>query len=86
LYALGQATQNESLPKIGITAGAIWHALNSKGERSLPQLKKLAKAKSPMFDWAIGWLAREDRILITPEKRSFRVQLKDTQTKAAGTA
>jgi len=39
--------------------------------------------ESPLFDWAIGWLAREDKIAITPEKRSFRVQLKDSQTKAA---
>jgi len=72
--------------KIGTVAGAIWNALNTKGALSLAQLKREVDEKTLLFDWAIGWLAREDRILITPEKRSFRIQLKDTQTKAASTA
>ena len=72
--------------KIGTVAGVIWNALNTKGALSLAELKREVDEKTPLFDWAIGWLAREDRILITPEKRSFRIQLKDTQTKAASTA
>jgi hypothetical protein len=72
--------------EIGAAAGAIWHALNNKGELSLTQLKRVAKAKTPLFDWAIGWLAREDKIVITPEKRSFWIKLKDTHAKTAGTA
>ena len=69
--------------EIGTAAGEIWHALNEKGELSLAQLKKEVKGKSPLFDWAIGWLAREDKIVITREKRGFRVQLKDAQTRLA---
>jgi Winged helix-turn-helix domain (DUF2582) len=69
--------------QIGSTAGEIWRALNGKRELSLAQLKEMVKGKSPLFDWAIGWLAREDKIAITPGKRGFRVQLKDTQTKTA---
>jgi Winged helix-turn-helix domain (DUF2582) len=69
--------------EIGTAAGSIWHALNGKGELSLEQIKKEVKGTSPLFDWAIGWLAREDKIAITREKRSFRVALKDSQTKAA---
>jgi Winged helix-turn-helix domain (DUF2582) len=72
--------------KIGTLAGAIWNVLNTKGAMSLAQLKIEVDQKTPLFDWSVGWLAREDRLLITPEKRSFRIQLKDTQTKAAGTA
>jgi len=34
--------------------------------------------KTPIFDWAIGWLAREDKIAITRDKKSFYVRLKDT--------
>jgi hypothetical protein len=49
---------------------------------SLAQLKKKVKAKAPLFDWAIGWLAREDRIAITPEKSSFRVRLREAQATA----
>ncbi len=70
--------------EIGKTAGAIWDALNPKGELSLSELKKEIKGKEPAFDWAIGWLARENRIVITPEKRSFRIRLKKEHAKATG--
>jgi len=49
---------------------------------SLTQLKNQVKAKAPVFDWAIGWLAREDQIVITPEKRSFRIRLREQHAKA----
>jgi CheY-like chemotaxis protein len=62
--------------EIGRMAGAIWHALSTRGERSLAQLKKEVSGKGPLFDWAIGWLAREDKIVITPNNRSFTVRLK----------
>jgi hypothetical protein len=62
--------------EIGQTAGAIWHALNTHGELSLAQLKKLVEEKGPVFEWAIGWLAREDKIVIIPKKRSFSIRLK----------
>jgi winged helix-turn-helix protein DUF2582 len=63
--------------EIGKAAGAIWKALSTKGELSLSQLKKATKWKPPIFDWVIGWLAREDKIVITPEKRLFRVRLRE---------
>jgi len=61
--------------EIGATAGAIWNILHAKGELSLSQLKKQTKAKSQVFDWAIGWLARENKIEFTQQKRSIRVRL-----------
>jgi len=61
--------------EIGATAGAIWKILHAKGELSLSQLKKQTKAKPPVFDWAIGWLARENKIAFTQQKRSIRVRL-----------
>lgn len=67
--------------EIGTAAGAIWDALNTKGELSLGELKKKVKGKEPTFDWAIGWLAREDQIVITPEKRSFRIRLREQHAK-----
>ena len=62
--------------EIGTMAGAIWGALEANGETSLAKLKKDLKAASPLFDWAIGWLAREDKIDLTQEKRTMRVCLK----------
>ncbi len=70
--------------EIGSTAGIIWHDLNDRGELSLAKLKKAVNGKTPVFDWAIGWLAREDKLVITSERRAFHIQLKDAHTKTAG--
>jgi len=72
--------------EIGMTAGAIWQALNTKGELSLAQVKKDVKGKPPIFDWAIGWLAREGKIVITPVGRSFRIRLTEAQAQAPGSS
>jgi hypothetical protein len=61
---------------IGQMAGAIWYVLNTHGELSLAQLKKVVEAKGPIFEWAIGWLAREGKVVLTPKKRSFSIRLK----------
>jgi hypothetical protein len=76
----GGAMQRE----IGTTAGLIWNALNTKGELSLAQLKTAVGCKTPVFDWAVGWLTREDKIVIIREGRTFRVGLKGAEAKAAG--
>jgi hypothetical protein len=70
--------------EIGTTAGAIWHALNANGELSLRGLKEQIEAKSPLFEWAIGWLAREDKIVIKRHQRSYRVCLNDAHARSAG--
>jgi hypothetical protein len=61
--------------EIGTMAGAIWHTLEANGEMTMAKLKKDVKATSPLFDWAIGWLAREGKIILTTEKRTIRVCL-----------
>lgn len=71
--------------EIGTTAGTVWQILNAKGELSLPSLKQQAAAKSPVFEWAIGWLAREGKVIITRRQKSYHVRLNDAQTGTAGT-
>ena len=68
--------------EIGTMAGAIWHALEANGEMTVAKLKKELKATSPLFDWAIGWLAREDKIMLTAEKRFTRACLKGWHTQS----
>jgi hypothetical protein len=70
--------------EIGTTAGAIWQALNAKGELSLPSLKQEVEAKSPVFDWAVGWLAREDKVIIKRHQKSYRVRLNEPQAHTVG--
>lgn len=71
------------MEEIGVVAGAIWCVLDANGEMALAKLKKEVKAEGPLFDWAIGWLAREDKITLTRDKRSYRVCLKGRQSQAA---
>ena len=68
--------------EIGTMAGVIWHTLETNGEMTVAKLKKELKATSPVFDWAIGWLAREDKIMLTMEKRSTRVCLNGWHTQS----
>jgi hypothetical protein len=72
--------------EIGTMAGAIWQTLEANGEMTLSKLKKELNAESPLFDWAIGWLAREDKIVLTAEKRSVRVCLKGWHTQSVHAA
>ena len=65
--------------EIGNAAGQVWRALHEKGELSLPQLKKTTHLSAPLLDWALGWLAREEKLVIVrdPAKRgSLHVRLK----------
>ena len=59
------------IEEIGAVAGAIWHALDANGEMTLSKLKKEVKVEGPLFDMAIGWLAREDKIELMRDKRSI---------------
>ncbi len=72
--------------EIGAVAGAIWHALDENGEMTLAKLKKDVKAEGPVFDWAIGWLAREDKIELAREKRSVLAWLKGREAQRANAA
>jgi len=72
--------------EIGKVAGSIWRTLDENGEMTMSKLKKETGIETALFDWAIGWLAREDKIELTPEKRSLRVCLKGWQPQRANAA
>ena len=62
--------------EIGLMAGKIWHALEAKGEMSVAALKKAIGTREPSADWAIGWLAREDKIVLRRERNMVKVALR----------
>jgi hypothetical protein len=74
------------IEEIGAVAGAIWHVLDMNGEMMLAKLKKEVEAEGPLFDWAIGWLAREDKIELMRDKRSIHVWLKGRESQRANAA
>ena len=65
------------IQSIGDTAGKVWKFLNEKGEANLNQLKKGVKSDSNLVLQAIGWLAREDKLLIEKRGRFTTYGLKE---------
>lgn len=63
-------------PQIGETAGGIWNLLNDGGPQTLAQIKKKLGASDELVSFALGWLAREDKVDITQEKKSYKIALK----------
>jgi hypothetical protein len=57
-----------------------------QSELPLARLKKAAKGKPRVFDWAIGWLTREDKIVITQEKRTFPLRARKDEGKGGKTS
>ena len=62
--------------QIGETAGQVWRLLERDGPQTLAQIKKNVDGKDDLVNYALGWLAREDKIEILAEKKTIRVQLK----------
>lgn len=62
--------------QVGLTAGKIWRQLSEGGPQTLTQLKKRIDGRADLVNFAIGWLAREDKVEIVQEKKNFRLQLK----------
>jgi hypothetical protein len=61
---------------VGETAGRIWHLLNDEGPQTIAQLKKKLNGSGEVLSFALGWLAREDKVDITQEKKTVKVALK----------
>lgn len=62
--------------QVGETAGKVWQALSNDGPQTISQLKRKLNGESELLNFAIGWLAREDKVELTQDKRNIRVQLK----------
>ncbi|MCM1022173.1 MAG: winged helix-turn-helix domain-containing protein [Muribaculum sp.] len=53
-----------NIDTIGYNAGLVWNALNEADALGLKQIKKVTKLKDKELYLALGWLARENKILI----------------------
>jgi hypothetical protein len=62
--------------QVGETAGQVWQILSQNGPQTLLQLKKKLNGTAELVNFAVGWLAREDKIDITPEKKELRIHLR----------
>jgi hypothetical protein len=62
--------------QVGETAGSVYRLLESEGALTTAQLKKKLNSKGELLSYALGWLAREDKIDFVPEKKTLKIQLK----------
>lgn len=62
--------------EVGDVAGKIWRLLDSNGPHTLAEIKKKLNVSSEILSFAVGWLAREDKVNIVRETRNLRIQLK----------
>ena len=63
--------------KVGMFAGDVWTALNQNGALDVKELKKAAKLKTEKDLYlALGWLLREDKLVITEADKTLTVALK----------
>ena len=57
------------IDEIGTHAGTVWKFLEQNGESSVTALANATKLTSSQVDRAIGWLAREGKVLLRRENR-----------------
>jgi len=65
------------IEETGINAGRIWSYLNNKNDFvSVLELKFQLQLTNTELYLALGWLAREDKIVFIVEGNVFKVKLK----------
>lgn len=62
--------------QIGNAAGQIWRYLHEHGETSSAQLKKQLGLSAELFNQAIGWLAREDKLIFKGKGAARKLAVK----------
>jgi len=61
--------------KIGSDAGRIWSILNENGTKTVKELKKSAKLTDKEIYAAIGWLAREEKLIFEEKDADIHLSL-----------
>lgn len=61
--------------KIGNDAGRVWQVLDVEGTKSVKELKKATKLVDKEIYAAIGWLAREEKLVFNQEGEDWFLSL-----------
>jgi hypothetical protein len=64
-------TQEDVQNEIRSAAESIFSALYHDGDMELEALQEKLNWKSPIFDWALGWLVGKEDVQVTPHNASF---------------
>lgn len=67
----------DAIMQIGETAGQVWQYLDDQGPTTLTKLVKEIEAPRDSIMQAVGWLAREDKLLFDASGRTKTIRLRD---------
>lgn len=62
--------------EIGLAAGEIWRYLDQAGKCKVSTLSKALSMKEKVMQRALGWLDKEEKIILSTEGRTETVALK----------
>jgi hypothetical protein len=65
----------------GEKAGAVWRALNQNGPSNITNLVKTTSLSREEVFSALGWLGREDKILLEQKGREMIFSLRDPEAR-----
>ncbi len=75
---MGTATSSKTsdgVAHIGEVAGMVWHTLREEESISTARLSRTVDAPRDLVMQAIGWLAREEKVVITETSRGKMISL-----------
>ncbi|MDL2224365.1 winged helix-turn-helix domain-containing protein [Bacteroidales bacterium OttesenSCG-928-M06] len=61
--------------KIGTDAGIVWNVLDEKGTKTVKELKKITKLTDKEVYAALGWLAREEKLIFDQQDADLYISL-----------
>lgn len=64
------------ITEIGITAGDIWHYLDTHGKSSLKDITSVINTERDRVLMSIGWLAREGYVIVEKSGSDYQVYLR----------
>ncbi len=67
---------------IGETAGEVWNFLNAEGPKSLAAITRNIRTPDTTIYMAIGWLARENKLLFTRTNRGVIIALRPEESQS----
>lgn len=66
----------DMIDDIGEAAGEIWRVMDRHGPREVSQLRSGTGLPADLLHMALGWLAREEKLVFRREGRKIRIELK----------
>ena len=63
------------IAKVGESAGAIWNYLKDRSDAPTAELRKALEMNDATFWMAVGWLARENKVVFNRQGKEISIGL-----------